>query len=82
LKGDRIQIAPPLMDSGTDLDSLSGLYETKPVHQGDTLDEKKLEASAKTERPSPRRAPLLAADRMSPMINTGAMPQGRNSPFG
>ncbi|KAL9365079.1 hypothetical protein Peur_042952 [Populus x canadensis] len=81
LKGDQIQIAPPLMDSGTDLDSLSGLYETKPVNQGDALDEKKLEASAKTERPSPRRAPL-AADRMSPMINTGAMPQGRNSPFG
>ncbi|XP_034923635.1 myb family transcription factor IPN2 isoform X2 [Populus alba] len=81
LKGDQIQIAPPLMDSGPDLDSLSGLYETKPVHQGDALDEKKLEASAKIERPSPRRAPL-AADRMSPMINTSAMPQGRNSPFG
>ncbi|KAJ6768281.1 MYB FAMILY TRANSCRIPTION FACTOR PHL11 [Salix koriyanagi] len=81
LKGDQIQIAPPSMDSGTDLDSISEFYETKPVLQGDALDERKLEASSKIERPSPRRAPL-STDRMSPMINTGGMTQGRNSPFG
>uniref|UniRef100_A0A6N2NKU9 HTH myb-type domain-containing protein n=1 Tax=Salix viminalis TaxID=40686 RepID=A0A6N2NKU9_SALVM len=76
-KGDQIQMAPPSMDRGTDLDSMSDMYEIKPSHQGDALDEKKFEASAKLKRPSPRRA-----ERMSPMINTGGMPQGRNSPFG
>jgi hypothetical protein len=77
---DQIQIAPPSMDrgAGADMDSISDIYETKPVLQGD---EKKFEASVKLDRPSPRRAPL-GTDRMSPMINTGAMPQGRNSPFG
>lgn len=80
-KGDQIQMAPPSMDRGTDLDSISDMYEMKPALQGDALDEKKFEASAKLKRPSPRRSPL-AAERMSPMINTGAMPQGRNSPFG
>jgi hypothetical protein len=74
-------MAPPSMDRGTDLDSISDMYEIKPALQGDALDEKKFEASAKLKRPSPRRSPL-AAERMSPMINTGAMPQGRNSPFG
>ncbi|XP_011014197.1 PREDICTED: myb family transcription factor APL-like isoform X1 [Populus euphratica] len=80
-KGDHIQMAPPSMDRGTDLDSISDMYEIKPALQGDALDEKKFEASAKLKRPSPRRSPL-AAERMSPMINTGAMPQGRNSPYG
>ncbi|KAE8124489.1 hypothetical protein FH972_019370 [Carpinus fangiana] len=77
---DQIQIAPPSMDrgAGADMDSISDIYETKPALQGD---EKKFEASVKLDRPSPRRAPL-GTDRMSPMINTGAMPQGRNSPFG
>ena len=77
---DQIQIAPPSMDrgAGADMDSISDIYETKPVLQSD---EKKFEASVKLDRPSPRRAPL-GTDRMSPMINTGAMPQGRNSPFG
>ncbi|XP_002523053.2 myb family transcription factor IPN2 isoform X2 [Ricinus communis] len=80
-KSDQIQIAPPSMDRGTDLDSISDIYETKPMLQGDAMGEKKFDASTKLERPSPRRAPL-PTDRMSPMINSGAMPQDRNSPFG
>lgn len=83
-KGDHIQMAPPgSMERGSDIDSLSDIYETKPVISGDSMGDKKFEAagSAKLERPSPRRAPL-GTDRMSPMINAGGMPQGRSSPFG
>ncbi|XP_048326613.1 myb family transcription factor IPN2 isoform X5 [Ziziphus jujuba] len=82
-KGDQIQMAPPSMERGSDIESFSEIYETKPVISGDSLGEKKFEAagSAKLERPSPRRGPL-ATDRMSPMINTGGIPQGRSSPFG
>ncbi|KAJ4841251.1 Myb transcription factor ipn2 [Turnera subulata] len=81
-KGEQMhQISPTSMDRGPDLDSISDIYETKPVLQGDALDDKKFESSAKLERPSPRRAPL-PTERMSPMINAGGMPQGRSSPFG
>nr|XP_023895803.1 myb family transcription factor APL isoform X1 [Quercus suber]POE56973.1 myb family transcription factor apl [Quercus suber] len=76
-KGDQIQISPPSIDRSSDMDNISDIYETKPVLQSD---EKKFE-SVKLERPSPRRGPL-ATDRMNPMINTGSMTQGRNSPFG
>ncbi|XP_031275167.1 myb family transcription factor APL isoform X3 [Pistacia vera] len=79
--GDQIQIAPP----STDLDSISDMYETKPVLSGDTIstDQKKFEApaTAKLERPSPRRTPI-STERMNPMMNNGAMSQGRNSPYG
>ncbi|KAH9646169.1 Myb family transcription factor APL [Citrus sinensis] len=79
-KGDQIQIAPP----SNDLDSISDIYETKPVLSGDAVSsEKKFEASsAKLERPSPRRTPI-STERMNPaMMNTGGMQQGRNSPYG
>ncbi|KAG2679542.1 hypothetical protein I3760_11G054600 [Carya illinoinensis] len=81
---DQIQLSRPSMDrSGADIDSISDIYETKPALQGggDSMGEKKFEASVKLEKPSPRRAPL-PTERMNPMINAGAMPQGRNSPFG
>ncbi|XP_028202371.1 myb family transcription factor APL-like isoform X2 [Glycine soja] len=81
-KGDQIQIAPPgSLDRGasTDIDPMSEIYDSKPVLQSE---EKKFDASSmKLERPSPRRAPLQA-ERMSPMISTGTMAQGRGSPFG
>ena len=80
-KGDQIQIAPPSMDRGTDIDPMPEIYDTKPVLQGDTVGDKKFDPSMKLERPSPRRAPLQA-ERMSPMISTGTMAQGRSSPFG
>ncbi|KAK2654434.1 hypothetical protein Ddye_014290 [Dipteronia dyeriana] len=78
-KGDQIQIAPP----STDLDSISDIYETKPVLSGSdhTIGDKKYEASTKLERPSPRRTPL-SNERMNPIMNSGGMPHGRNSPFG
>lgn len=75
-KGDhhhQIQIAPPSLDRGTEMDPMSEIYDSKP-------EEKKFDASMKLERPSPRRAPL--GERMSPMITTGTMAQGRSSPFG
>ncbi|XP_044504988.1 myb family transcription factor IPN2-like isoform X2 [Mangifera indica] len=79
--GDQIQIAPP----STDLDSISDMYETKPVLSGDTIstDQKKFEAPATTklERPSPRRT-QISTERMNPMMNNGGMSQGRNSPYG
>ncbi|XP_062093075.1 myb family transcription factor IPN2 isoform X2 [Humulus lupulus] len=77
-KGDQIQMAlPSSTERGSEIDSLSDIYETKPVisSSGDHMGEKKFDgAGTKLERPSPRRAPL--SDRMSPMI------QGRNSPYG
>ncbi|XP_021674742.1 myb family transcription factor IPN2 isoform X1 [Hevea brasiliensis] len=53
-KGDhQIQIAHTSMDRGTDLDSISDIYQTKPpVIQGDSVSDK----NAKLERPSPRRS--------------------------
>ncbi|XP_021299508.1 myb family transcription factor APL isoform X1 [Herrania umbratica] len=80
-KSEQIQIAPPSIDRSTDLDPISDIYEAKPVLSGDGIGDKKYEASPKLERPSPRRAPLQA-DRMNPMINSGSVAQGRNSPFG
>ncbi|KAJ9673124.1 hypothetical protein PVL29_026414 [Vitis rotundifolia] len=79
-KSDQIQIAPPSMDRGADMDPISDIYETKPILSGDPMGEKKFDGSGSTKlgRPSPRRAPL-PTDRMNPMINAGAMPQGRSS---
>ncbi|KAL5568764.1 hypothetical protein UlMin_025339 [Ulmus minor] len=76
-KSDQIQMAPPSIErGGSEIDSLSDIYESKPVISGE-MGDKKFEGGAggKLERPSPRRAPLHT-DRMSPII------QGRNSPFG
>ncbi|KEH26097.1 myb family transcription factor IPN2 isoform X1 [Medicago truncatula] len=81
-KGDQIQIAPPSLDRGSDIETID-IYDTKPLLQGEILGEKKFDASMnKLERPSPRRGPSLHAERMSPMISTGTMAQGRGSPFG
>ncbi|XP_004293817.1 PREDICTED: myb family transcription factor APL-like isoform 2 [Fragaria vesca subsp. vesca] len=75
----QIQIAPPSIERGTDqIDSISDIYESKPMIQGD---EKKFEAGNKLERPSPRRSAPMGSERMNPMINAGVR-QGRNSPFG
>jgi hypothetical protein len=79
-KGDQIQMAPPSMDRSSDIDSITDIYESKPVLQSDAMGDKKFE-SVKLERPSPRRGPH-PTERMNPMINTGSMTQGRNSPFG
>ncbi|KAK6934732.1 MYB-CC type transcription factor, LHEQLE-containing domain [Dillenia turbinata] len=76
-KDDQIQIAPTDLDRGPEMDSISDIYEAKPVLQGDPMGEKKYGASsAKLERPSPRRAPLQSDKINSPlMMNaTGAMP--------
>ncbi|KAK8545819.1 hypothetical protein V6N13_067082 [Hibiscus sabdariffa] len=75
-KTDQIQLTPP----NTELDSISEIYDAKPVHSSDGIGEKKFDVSPKLERPSPRRAPLQA-ERMNPMINRGSVAQGRNSPF-
>ncbi|KAJ7982097.1 Myb family transcription factor APL [Quillaja saponaria] len=84
-KGDQIQIqiAPASMDrAGSDnIDSISDIYESKPVLQRDAMGEKKFDASLKLDRPSPRRG-LIHSERMNPMINTGTMATGRGSPFG
>ncbi|XP_019424598.1 PREDICTED: myb family transcription factor APL-like isoform X2 [Lupinus angustifolius] len=77
-KGGQIQLAPASMDRGTEIDQISEMYDTKPSLYGD---EKKFDASMKLDRPSPRRT-TLQAERMSPMISTGSMAQGRSSPFG
>ncbi|KAK1325517.1 Myb family transcription factor APL [Acorus calamus] len=63
-RGDQLQMGPCSIDGGTDIDSLSDVYETKPFLSSDgAVGEKKHEASTKLERPSPRRV-----DRMSPMM--------------
>lgn len=69
---DQIQIAPP----STDLDSISDIYEAKPVLSGSDhgIGDK---GSNKLERPSPRRSPLSSTERMNPIMSGG-----RNSPYG
>ncbi|KAL0353369.1 UNVERIFIED_CONTAM: Myb family transcription factor IPN2 [Sesamum angustifolium] len=79
----QIQIAPLSIDRGSDIDSVSDIYETKPILSGDhhdSMGDKKFDASAKLERPSPR----CMADRITnhSAISAGGMPQGRSSPFG
>ncbi|XVF33805.1 hypothetical protein REPUB_Repub18cG0002600 [Reevesia pubescens] len=71
-KTDQIQIAATSIDRSTELDSISEIYEAKPVLSGDGIGEKKFEASPKLERPSPRKAPLQT-ERLNPMINTGSV---------
>lgn len=75
-KSDQLQIAPSVMDSGIDMDSMSDAYETKPMISGDSSGEKKFDGSSKLERPSPRRGPL------NPMIRGGALSQTRNISHG
>ncbi|KAL0306078.1 UNVERIFIED_CONTAM: Myb family transcription factor IPN2 [Sesamum radiatum] len=51
----QIQIAPLSIDRGSDIDSVSDIYETKPILSGDhhdSMGDKKFDASAKLERPS------------------------------
>ncbi|XP_011095764.1 myb family transcription factor APL isoform X1 [Sesamum indicum] len=79
----QIQIAPLSIDRGSDIDSVSDIYETKPILSGDhhdSMGDKKFDASAKLERPSPRRM----ADRITnhAAISAGGITQGRSSPFG
>ncbi|KAF8390853.1 hypothetical protein HHK36_023152 [Tetracentron sinense] len=69
------------IDSGTDMYSLSDIYETKPILSGDATGEKKFDASTKLERPSPRRT-SLHVDRVNPTIKGGDLSQGRNLPYG
>ncbi|KAL1537157.1 Myb transcription factor ipn2, variant 2 [Salvia divinorum] len=64
------QIGPLSLDRGSDIDSVSDIYETKPMLSGDH--DKKYEA--KMDRPSP---PQRTA-----AISAGGMQQGRSSPFG
>ncbi|KAG8386552.1 hypothetical protein BUALT_Bualt03G0160200 [Buddleja alternifolia] len=77
----QIQIGPLSIDRGSDIDSVSDIYETKPMLSGDHSvgDNKKFDAPAKLERPSPRRT----VERMNhAAISAGGMVQGRSSPFG
>lgn len=70
----QIQIGPLSIDRGSDIDSVSDIYESKPILSSDhSIGDKKFEASAKMDRSSPRR---MAA------ISAGGMQQGRSSPFG
>ncbi|KAJ4982230.1 hypothetical protein NE237_033067 [Protea cynaroides] len=80
-KGYQLQIGSSTMDTGADMDSISDVYEAKPILSGDGVGEKKFEAPAKLERPSPRRAPL-PVQRMNSMIKGGTLLQGRNLPNG
>ncbi|KAI9116557.1 hypothetical protein K1719_012724 [Acacia pycnantha] len=83
----QLHIAPPSLDHRVgEMDAMSEVYDSKPVLQGEAVCDKFSDASVKLERPSPRRTPAtttpLQGERMSPMISSGAMAQGRNSPFG
>ncbi|XP_028799706.1 myb family transcription factor APL-like [Neltuma alba] len=83
----QLHIAPPSLDhrAGEMDPTMSEIYDTKPVLQGEAVCDKFSEASVKLERPSPKRTATttpLQGERMSPMINSGTMAQGRSSPFG
>ncbi|KAG1326379.1 Myb family transcription factor APL [Cocos nucifera] len=82
-KSDPLQnIAPSMIDSGMDMDSMTEVYETKPVLSTDSMVEKKYEGSSKLERPSPQRATLSAERNINPMIRGGGLPQTRNISYG
>lgn len=83
----QLHIAPPSLDHRVgEMDPMSEIYDTKPMLQGEAVCDKFSDGSVKLERPSPRRTPVTTAplqgERMSPMISSGAMAQGRSSPFG
>ncbi|KAG6392461.1 hypothetical protein SASPL_146680 [Salvia splendens] len=65
------QIGPLSIDRGSDIDSVSDIYETKPMLSGGH--DKKYD-QAKMDRPSP--------PRRTAAISAGGMQQGRSSPFG
>ncbi|MED6217436.1 Myb transcription factor ipn2, variant 2 [Stylosanthes scabra] len=77
-KGEQIHMDNRGATTTHEIDPMAEIYDTKPsgVLQGGDGDnsKSKFDASMKLERPSPRR--------MSPMISTGTMAQGRSSPFG
>ncbi|KAH6768729.1 Homeodomain-like superfamily protein [Perilla frutescens var. frutescens] len=69
------QIGPLSIDRGSDIDSVSDIYETKPILSGDhSIGDKKFDASSKLDRNSP--------PRRTAAISAGGMQQGRSSPFG
>eukprot|EP00268_Persea_americana_P013476 TRINITY_DN15935_c0_g1_i3.p1 TRINITY_DN15935_c0_g1~~TRINITY_DN15935_c0_g1_i3.p1 ORF type:complete len:353 (+),score=64.59 TRINITY_DN15935_c0_g1_i3:146-1204(+) len=70
-KGDHLHNASSTIDGGVDMDGLGA----------DSGGEKKFEASAKLERPSPRRAPP-PVERMNSMMMGGAIPPTRNMSYG
>lgn len=73
----QIQIAPLSMDRGSDLDSVSDIYEAKPILSGDqSIGNKKFDASTLKLERSPRRTPI--EDRMS----QSTISASRGSPFG
>ncbi|KAL1559920.1 Myb transcription factor ipn2 [Salvia divinorum] len=65
------QIGPLSVDRGSDIDSVSDIYETKPMLSGGH-DHKKYDA--KMDRPSPPQRTVA--------ISAGGMQHGRSSPFG
>ncbi|KAL0407145.1 UNVERIFIED_CONTAM: Myb family transcription factor IPN2 [Sesamum latifolium] len=75
------QITPLSIDRGGDVDSVSDIYETKPMDL--LLGDKKSEASTALDRPSSSQA-AAAAERMnnSSVSGGGGIPQARSSPFG
>lgn len=78
-KSDQLQLATShAIDSGIDMESITGVYEPKPNFLGDS--EKKFDESSKLERPSPRRAPAM--ERLNPMIRSGVLNQARNLSYG
>ena len=80
-KSDQLHIAPSVIDSGIDMDSMGDVYEAKPNLSGDSTGEKKFEGSSKLQRPSPRRAPL-PVEGMNPMMRSSGLNQTRNLSYG
>ncbi|KAF6136629.1 hypothetical protein GIB67_016085 [Kingdonia uniflora] len=60
-----------------DIDS-GDVYESKQIMSADSFGERGFGGTSKTERPSPRNGVLA----LNPMLKGGALPQGRNSPYG
>lgn len=80
-KSDELKVAPSMIDSGIDMDSMTDVYEAKPILSGDSTGDKKYDGTSKLERPSPRRA-SLPVERINPMIRGGPLNQTRNLSYG
>ncbi|PIA37622.1 hypothetical protein AQUCO_03000287v1 [Aquilegia coerulea] len=72
-KNDQIQAASLTIDSGNEMDNIGDGYETKPILPGDSIGDRRYDASSKLERPSPQRG-SLSMNRVNSMIKGG----GRN----
>ncbi|KAF5206467.1 Myb family transcription factor apl [Thalictrum thalictroides] len=77
-KNDQIQATSLTIDGGNEIDNIGDGYETKPILPGDSIGDRRYDASSKLERPSTQRGGSLSMNRVNSMTKLGG---GRNTPY-